>query len=203
MRSALRESNPPRQLGRLAPLPLGQGHNKAEAGGSRTPKRVNARPLSRRLPSPVGLCFHVRAAVAGIEPAKGRLTAACLYQHRPHRNRRVSVVGFEPTLSSSQNWRNSRLSHTLLQEHPAGVEPALPPWQGSRLPLHHGCKRTCRIVKDQTRQSTGPRLRCPDSNPRCRITGAESWPLDHQCIVLSVGPDNAAVVPASNPHSPG
>ena len=25
------------------------------------------------------------------------------------------------------------------KKHPAGVEPALPPWQGSRLPLHHGC----------------------------------------------------------------
>jgi hypothetical protein len=30
--SALRESNPPRQLGRLAPLPLGQGHKAAAAG---------------------------------------------------------------------------------------------------------------------------------------------------------------------------
>jgi hypothetical protein len=30
--SALRELNPPRQLGRLAPLPLGQGHKAAAAG---------------------------------------------------------------------------------------------------------------------------------------------------------------------------
>ena len=30
--SALRESDPPRQLGRLAPLPLGQGHKAAAAG---------------------------------------------------------------------------------------------------------------------------------------------------------------------------
>jgi hypothetical protein len=58
--SALRELNRAptegwsRQLGRLAPLPLGQG--------------------------------HTRAAAAGIEPAKGRLTGVCLYQHRPHRN---------------------------------------------------------------------------------------------------------------------
>ena len=27
-----------------------------------------------------------------------------------------------------------------------------------------------------------------DSNPRRRITGAVSWPLDHQCLLLSVGP---------------
>lgn len=24
------------------------------------------------------------------------------------------------------------------EERPVGVEPTLPPWQGSRLPLHHG-----------------------------------------------------------------
>jgi hypothetical protein len=41
--------------------------------------------------------------------------------------------------------RIPRMSHALIsadarpaEERPAGVEPALPPWQGSRLPLHHG-----------------------------------------------------------------
>ena len=29
----------------------------------------------------------------------------------------------------------------------------------------------------------------PDSNRRIRITGAESWPLDDQCLLLSVGPE--------------
>ncbi len=75
--------------------------------------------------------------MAGIEPAKGRLTGACLYQHRPHRNG-VRAVGFEPTLSCSRRRRTTGLSHTLKLKRPAGVEPALPPWQGSRLPLHHG-----------------------------------------------------------------
>src|SRR6185437_8532120 len=31
---------------------------------------------------------------------------------------------------------------------PAGVEPARPPWQGGRLPLHHGHDRRPRIVKE-------------------------------------------------------
>ena len=48
------------------------------------------------------------------------------------------MVGFEPTLSCSRRRRTTRLSHTLKLKRPAGVEPALPPWQGSRLPLHHG-----------------------------------------------------------------
>ena len=42
----------------------------------------------RRAPTEGWSClpFRIEAAVAGIEPAKGRLTGACLYQHRPHRN---------------------------------------------------------------------------------------------------------------------
>ena len=66
-------------------------------------------------------------------------------------------------------------------ERPAGIEPAHPPWQGSRLPLHHG--RLCVTTNLSRNQSTGP-----DSNRRHRITGAESWPLDDQCL-LSVGPE--------------
>ncbi len=53
--SALRESNPPRQVGGLEPLPLGQGHT-----------------------------FNALAVEAGIEPAAMRLTAAFPYQHRTH-----------------------------------------------------------------------------------------------------------------------
>ncbi len=60
-------------------------------------------------------------------------------------------------------------------ERPAGVEPALPPWQGGRLPLHHGrAERGAGLSKIK---STGR-----DSNPRRRITGAASSPLDDQCL---------------------
>src|SRR5262249_39593750 len=39
--------------------------------------------------------------------------------------------------------------HVLAQDKcPAGVEPAHPPWQGGRLPLHHGHVRRPRIVKE-------------------------------------------------------
>ncbi len=82
---------------------------------------------------------------AGIEPAKERLTAARPYQHGD--TTRVGAAGFEPASSCSQSTWTSRFSHTPICQHtecagyeerPAGVEPALPPWQGSRLPLHHG-----------------------------------------------------------------
>ena len=58
-----------------------------------------------------------QAAVTGIEPVSGRLTAACSYQHELHRNQ-VSVVRFELTISCSQGTRIPRLSHTLLYASP-------------------------------------------------------------------------------------
>ena len=52
--------------------------------------------------------------------------------------RRVRTAGFEPAVSCARSTRIARLSHVLKQERPAGVEPARPPWQGGRQPLHHG-----------------------------------------------------------------
>jgi hypothetical protein len=131
-----------------------------------------ARPDSSGVPSPIGLPFPcIKAAAAGIEPASGRLTVAFPYQHRTHR-----IVSF------SQDGRIRtgdlvRPRHAEYQafprpehERPAGVEPALPPWQGSRLPLHHGRLVGSRIVKDQnTIRAPGGtrtlvaalRVRCP------------------------------------------
>ena len=144
------------------------------------PQGCYARPLSRRLPSPVGLPFR-QAAVAGIEPATRRLTAAYPYQHGSHRIMSGRTVGFEPTISCFRSRRNGRaFPRPESQERPAGVEPALPPWQGGRLPLHHGRLVGNQVVKD--RESTGR-----DSNPRRRITKAVSSPLDHRCLLLSVG----------------
>ena len=52
---------------------------------------------------------------------------------------KVRTAGFEPAISCSRSTRNTRLSYVLsIKERPAGVEPALSPWQGDRLPLHHG-----------------------------------------------------------------
>ena len=80
------------------------------------------------------------------------------------------MAGFEPAVSCARSTRNTRLSYILpaspertvftgyvtvdqsgrdSEERPAGVEPARPPWQGDRLPLHHGRVVVCRIVKEQ------------------------------------------------------
>jgi hypothetical protein len=55
-----------------------------------------------------------------------------------------------------------------------------------------GCRYimgACVTTKLSMNQRTGP-----DSNRRIRITGAESWPLDDQC--LSVGPEGLEPSPA-------
>ena len=145
--SALRESNPPRQLGRLAPLPLGQGHIHSCGGRNRTCDGA----INSRLSVPA--------------------------RNPPHQQ--VRTAGFEPAISCARGTRIPKLSHVLKsKERPAGIEPALPPWQDSTLPLHHG--RYSVTTRLSEIESTGP-----DSNRRPRITGAESWPLDDQCLCFS------------------
>ena len=107
----------------------------------------------------------------------GLLTAACSYQHVLHRNA-VGVVRFELTISCSQGRRIPRLSHT----------PHLSIQRESNPHFRHGKPAGFRYIMDANVfiglsknyvESTGW-----DSNPRCRITGAESSPLNDQCLRL-------------------
>ena len=73
------------------PLPIGQEH-KAEGEGVE-PSRPGTREVggstvfeTAAIAHWLALPYFPEAAAAGIEPATGRLTGACLYQHRPHRN---------------------------------------------------------------------------------------------------------------------
>ncbi len=86
-----------------------------------------------------------KAPVGGIEPPIIGLTGRRLTV-RPHRIISVRTAGFEPAISCSRGTRNGQaFLRPESQERPAGVEPALPPRQGGRLPLHHG---RIQIVKD-------------------------------------------------------
>ena len=90
-----------------------------------------------------------KAPAGGLEPPicglTGRRRTIWL-----HRTISVRTAGFEPAISCFRSRRNGQ---TFLRpdwsERPAGVEPAHPPWQGDRLPLHHGRLVGSRIVKDQ------------------------------------------------------
>ncbi len=84
-------------------------------GGGVEPPRLIARPLSRRLPSPVGLPFQIRST-----GGRNR-TCGLLLNREAHEPAHASPV-----------WADRGV------KCPAGVEPAHPPWQGGRLPIHHG-----------------------------------------------------------------
>ena len=155
LRSALWESNPPRQLGRLEPLPLGQGHLlKAEGVRVELTRLLRSTAFEAvAIADWLALPFCHQAPVGGIEPPIFGLTGRRLTVW-PHRIMSVRTAGFEPAISCSRGTRNTRLSYVLIRERPAGVEPGtirrmvLPPWQGGRLPLHHGRLVGSRIVKD-------------------------------------------------------
>lgn len=151
MKSALWESNPPVQLGRLTPWPIGQGHMflfKAEVVGLEPTTGVSPVPAfeagssSSRMTSVDSSCGdRNRTCVTTVNsrlPVPARTPPQCVA---------VSVVGFEPTFSCARSTRISKLSHTLklvrgvprTTLHPVGVEPTHPPWRDGTLPLRHRC----------------------------------------------------------------
>ena len=121
-----------------------------------------------------------QAAAAGIEPAN-RVTEL---PYRICHTASSQEVGFEPTISCSRSRRIPRLSHTLRSKAPSGSRTrtsAMARQQAAATSWVH----SNRWSNCQRSKSTGW-----DSNPRRRITGAESSPLDDQCLSsLSVGPE--------------
>lgn len=83
----------------------------------------------------------------GSNQRKTRLTDARNYQQlplrnksaRPDLNRRSPAPKAGAMPSFATRWR----------KRPPGVEPGLPPWQGSRLPLHHGRVRLVEFTKNE------------------------------------------------------
>ena len=155
------------------------------AGGRRGSRTLKAHRSPGFEPGAVAVRLalpHRRAPAAGIEPASPRLTAGRSYQHELHRNRHVRQSGWPdlnrrspaPEAGGLPGFPTSRVV-SFSDKCPAGVEPARPPWQGGRLPLHHGHDR--RRPNCQRAESTGW-----DSNPRRRLTRAVSSPLDDQCL---------------------
>jgi hypothetical protein len=100
----------------------------------------------------------------------------------------------------------AKLSHTLIifrfelrtALHPAGVEPAHPPWRDGTLPLRHrcilsspNCQRSNRRAPGGTRthvlsQFTTAVGLHPRYRPAASLAGAVSWPLNDQCKRISL-----------------
>ena len=143
------------------PLPIGQGHVlfiEAEAVGLEPTTGISPAPAfeagssSGRMTSILSSCGDRNRTC--VRAVNSRLPVPA---RTPPQFISVSVAGFEPTISCARGTRISRLSHTLMivrglpqtTLHPAGVEPAHPPWRDGTLPLRHGCLRPGRIVKEQ------------------------------------------------------
>ena len=156
-----RESNPPGQLGRLEPLPIGQGHIKRKERES-NPQGSSLDRFRGGCHRPLACPSTTRLRWLDSNQRWGEchvgLTGRSLLPTRVHRNRSVRTAGFEPALSCSRSTRNTSLSYVLHQERPTGVEPVIPPWQGGRLPLHHG-RDLCGLDCQRTRAPGGTRTR--------------------------------------------
>jgi hypothetical protein len=89
------------------------------------------------------------------------------------------VVGFEPTISCSRRTRIPRLSHTLnLESAQRELNPHICPGRAARYRYIMGAERRTELSKINCQSTRW------DSNPRPRITGAVSSPLDDQCLCL-------------------
>ena len=152
--------------------------HKAEGEGVE-PSRLIARLFSRQLPSPIGLPFRITSCGGRNRTCVGALNSRLPVPARAPPQSKSGTAGFEPTISCSRSTRNSRLSHT----------PECKSTQRESNPhFRHGKAAGCRyimgafesLIELSKSKSTGR-----DSNPRRRITGAESSPLDDQCLSVS------------------
>jgi hypothetical protein len=115
-KSALRESNPPRQLGRLAPLPIGQGHGRRKEGESNSQGSSLDRfrgGCHRQLACPSTSCGVRNRTCDGAVNSRLPVPARAPPQS-------VKAAGFEPAISCSRGRRNPRLSHALNSRAPSG-----------------------------------------------------------------------------------
>ena len=180
--SAPRGSNPPVRRGRPVPRRSARGTDASKAeGGGVEPPRLIARPISSRVPSPIGLpfrAFQLRRQESNLRPPVN--SRAPVPARAPPESVRVGAAGFEPALSWSRTRRIARLSHT--------------PSRSSQVPSGSRT-RTSAMARRQAAATSWARVPTPncqrvestgwDSNPRRRITGAVSSPLDDQCLVSS------------------
>jgi hypothetical protein len=126
-----------------------------------------------------------RAPAAGIEPASPRLTAGCPYQHALHRNRRVRQSGWPDSNRRSpapEAGGLARLSHipSRLVHRRSAQRESNPHVRHGEAVGYRYIIGTFAVPRLSKIESTGW-----DSNPRRRLTRAESSPLDDQCVLRS------------------
>ena len=173
-----------RQLGRLAPLPLGQGHLKR--------KERESNPQGSSLGRFRGGCHHPLACPS-VQTGCGGRNRTCDVTL----NRRPPVPTQAPPQSKSG--RRDLNPRSRSRDHARVVPGGIPGFPTSCSPerqresnphFRHGKAAGCRYIMGASwcAELSNNRSTGRDSNPRRRITGAVSSPLDDQCIT-SVGPE--------------
>ena len=105
------------------------------------------------------------------------------------------MAGFEPAVSCSRNTRNTRLSY-ILPASPRRImfvvkitveDDSLETLKSAQRELNphfrHGKATGCRYIIGALWCAELSKIKSTgwESNPRCRLTSAGSWPLDDQC----------------------
>ena len=121
------------------------------------------RPRSRAIDGGPGepAVWGSLAEAQGFEPCPRVLEARCSPRSTPRRtelrprNCRAGLMARRALVANARATRKTSVtaSETSIK-CPAGIEPALPPWQDGRLPLHHG--HTCGCELPKTRVSRPP-----------------------------------------------
>jgi hypothetical protein len=164
-------------------VPLDQSRNLQAEGEGVEPSRLIARPGSSRVPSPVGLPFRIielRRQESNLRPPVN--SRALVPARTPPESSRqtVGMAGFEPALSCS---RSRRIGQAF--PHPESPRSPTSAQRESNPHVRHGKAVGYRYIMgtiavpelSKRAESTGW-----DSNPRPRLTRAESSPLDDQCL---------------------
>ena len=139
------------------------------------------RPPVFKTGSSSGRMASVGAAGVGIEPTASWFRARRHYQQQLPRsvrqtktasaNRGSQLQALRPGIAPDLRASKAHAATTRRRECPAGIEPASPAWKAGA----SADRPRAHVVKRKGRES----------NPRRRITGAVSLPLDDQCLVFS------------------
>ncbi len=183
---------------RHAARPIPHHRTKAEGEGVEPSRRL-ARLISNQMPSPIGLPFRIcrsEAPAEGFEPPIVALTRRRLTNSATPVTIAGGMAGFEPAFSCSRSRRISqafphpeRFRQSAQRESNPHIRPGeaagsryimgtnldSSPWTFASLLLW-----TSNVFLLLSNQSTGW-----DSNPRRRVTNAESSPLDDQCTLIA------------------
>ena len=152
--------------------------HKAEGEGVE-PSRLIARPLSGRLPSPVGLTFRIASCGGRNRTCVGAINSRLPVPTRVPPQSESGRRDLDPRSRAPEARGIPGFPTSCRLRAPSGSRTRTSAMARQQATATSWARKVCRIVKEPYK-STGR-----DSDPRRRITGAVSSPLDYQCFRFS------------------